>query len=44
MATRNAAGYISRSGKVLSEEEKSAENVYIKVFIDLISVDAYSFK
>lgn len=34
MATRIAARYISRrlssSGKVLSEEEKAAENVYIK--------------
>ena len=35
MATRMAARYISRrlssSGKVLSEEEKAAENIYIKV-------------
>lgn len=35
MATRVAARYISRrlssSGKILSEEEKAAENVYIKV-------------
>lgn len=35
MAIRIAARYISRrlssSGKVLSEEEKAAENVYIKV-------------
>ncbi|GAB2274599.1 hypothetical protein Dimus_009367 [Dionaea muscipula] len=34
MATRTAARYISRrlstGGKVLSEEEKAAENVYIK--------------
>nr|GMC74925.1 Copper ion binding isoform 1 [Ipomoea batatas] len=34
MATRNALRYVSRrfssSGKVLSEEEKAAENVYIK--------------
>ncbi|KAI3461287.1 hypothetical protein Pfo_017950 [Paulownia fortunei] len=34
MATRIAARYVSRrlssSGKVLSEEEKAAENVYIK--------------
>ncbi|XP_047968024.1 uncharacterized protein At2g27730, mitochondrial-like [Salvia hispanica] len=34
MATRMAARYISRrlssSGKVLSEEEKAAENIYIK--------------
>lgn len=35
MAARNAFRYVSRrlssSGKVLSEEEKAAENVYIKV-------------
>lgn len=34
MASRIAARYVSRrlsSGKVLSEEEKAAENVYIKV-------------
>lgn len=33
MATRIAARYISRrlsSGKILSEEEKAAENIYIK--------------
>ncbi|XP_068660857.1 uncharacterized protein At2g27730, mitochondrial-like [Aristolochia californica] len=33
MAARNAARYVSRrlsSGKILSEEEKAAENVYIK--------------
>lgn len=35
MATRIAARYVSRrlssSGKMLSEEEKAAENIYIKV-------------
>ena len=35
MATRMAARFVSRrfssGGKVLSEEEKAAENVYIKV-------------
>lgn len=35
MATRGAARYVFRrfssGGKVLSEEEKAAENVYIKV-------------
>lgn len=37
MATRIAARFVSRrlyssgSGKILSEEEKAAENVYIKV-------------
>lgn len=40
MATRIAARYISRrlssSGKVLSEEEKAAENVYIKVNLVLV--------
>lgn len=37
MATRTAVRYVSRrfssSGKILSEEEKAAENVYIKVDI-----------
>lgn len=37
MAARNAFRYVSRrlssSGKVLSEEEKAAENVYIKVIL-----------
>ena len=42
MATRVAARYASRrlfssgSGKVLSEEEKAAENVYIKVIPRLL--------
>lgn len=38
MATRQFARYVSRrfstGGKVLGEEEKAAENVYIKVIIN----------
>lgn len=43
MATRAAARFLQRrflssGGKVLSEEEKAAENVYIKVQISLLSL------
>lgn len=49
MATRIAARYVSRrmssSGKVLSEEEKAAENVYIRVRLilapDIITSSTY---
>lgn len=42
MASRMAARFVSRrfssSGKILSEEEKAAENVYIKAIFDFLSV------
>lgn len=41
MAARVAARYVTRrlssGGKVLSEEEKAAENVYIKVIVFLLT-------
>lgn len=48
MAMRIAARYVSRrlssSGKILSEEEKAAENVYIKVNHEIVSIFPPSFR
>jgi len=46
MATRAAARFLQRrllssGGKVLSEEEKAAENVYIKVQISPLSLSPF---
>ena len=47
MASRSAFRFVSRrfsNGKVLSEEEKAAENVFIKVYFSLYVSDFDSSK
>jgi hypothetical protein len=47
MASRLAARFVSRrmssSGKILSEEEKAAENVYIKVTSNFLNTYSVCF-